>query len=190
MDLQTAKLLGSKRYTGLPCITCGALARYTRNRECVACRVAAKCRRENKIRAERGLKKVGRPKKYPELIGPVKPRKKHDPKPITEFEHWVRRSRNSNKHILRRKLTYDMYMHLYVTHCPLLGLELTYSKYEGSAPDNYASLDRIIPSKGYVDGNVQILSFRANTLKGHATLEEMQLLVENWGKQTSKGSSP
>lgn len=184
MDLQEAKITGSKRYAGLPCVACGETERYTRNRECVACRVAAKCRRENKIRAERGLKKVGRPKKYPELVGPTIPRKKHDPKPVTEFEKWVRRSRHNKKATLRKNLTYEMYMALYVTHCPLLGVELTYSKYEGThAPSNYASLDKIDPSKGYVEGNVQILSFRANTLKGHASLEELKIIVDNWTKQ-------
>lgn len=184
MNLQEAKIAGSKRYTGLPCVACGETERYTRNRECVACRVVAKCRRENKIRAERGLKKVGRPKKYPELVGPPKPVKKHNPKPITEFEKWVYRSKHNKKATLRNKLTYEMYLALYVTHCPLLGLELTYSKYEGNAPANYASLDKIDPSKGYVEGNVQILSIRANNIKSDATLEELEIMVQNWKRYT------
>jgi hypothetical protein len=184
MNRQEAKIAGSSRYTGRPCINCGKTERYTRNKDCIACRIAAECRRVHKIRVERGLKKPGRPKKYPELVGPVKPRKKHDPKPVTEFEKWVYRSRHNKKATLRNKLTYDMYMALYVTHCPLLGVELSYSKYEGThAPSNYASLDKIDPSKGYVEGNVQILSFRANTLKGHASLEELKIIVDNWTKQ-------
>jgi len=73
-----------------------------------------------------------------------------------------------------------VYKALYVTHCPLLGLKLTYANYKGNAQANYASLDRIDSSKGYVKGNIQILSFRANSMKGDATLEEMELLVENW----------
>jgi hypothetical protein len=183
MDFQEAKLLGVKRYIGKPCVACANTERYVNNRECVACRTKAKCIRANRLRAERGLKKAGRPKKYPLIVGPVKSRKKHGPKPITEFDFWVRRSKNNNKSKIRKALTYDIYMNLYVTHCPLLGMELTYAKYEGNTPDNYASLDKIDPSKGYIEGNVQILSFRANTIKGHATLEELKLIVDNWTKQ-------
>lgn len=35
------------------------------------------------------------------------------------------------------------------------------------------SLDRINPDRGYVPGNVQVISFRANTLKNNATREEL-----------------
>lgn len=180
MDIQEAKLLGLKRYTGKACIACGNTERYVRNLECTACRHNSNLARAKKIRAERGLKKAGRPR----LEKPL--RKKHDPKPITDFDNWMRRSRRGKNYPLRKNLTYRMYMNLYVTHCPLLGLELTYAKYEGNTPDNYASLDKIDPSKGYVEGNVQILSFRANTIKGHATLEELKLIVANWTKQNNK----
>jgi hypothetical protein len=183
MNLDEAKQAGAKRYIGLPCVACGQPERYTRNRECVACRTAAKCRKANGLRSLKGLKKVGRPRKHPEICGPVKRKRKHWPKPVTEYEKWMHRSKNNKKSSLRSKLTYEIYQTLYVTHCPLLGLELTYSNYHGNIPDNYASLDRIDSSKGYIEGNVQILSFRANTLKGHATLEELKLLVDNWTKQ-------
>ena len=40
-----------------------------------------------------------------------------------------------------------------------------------------ASLDRIDSTRGYVKGNVQVLSTRANILKNDATLEELVKLV-------------
>jgi hypothetical protein len=66
------------------------------------------------------------------------------------------------------------------THCPLLGIELYIAEGRKSAKDNSASLDRIDSSKGYVKGNVWVISHRANTIKSNATLEEVELLVQNW----------
>jgi hypothetical protein len=42
--------------------------------------------------------------------------------------------------------------------------------------DNSPSLDRIDNTKGYVKGNVRIVSWRANRLKGNATDEELAAL--------------
>ena len=68
------------------------------------------------------------------------------------------------------------------THCPLLGIELYVAEGRKAAKDNSASLDRIDSSKGYVKGNVWVISHRANTIKSNATLEEIELLVTNWKK--------
>lgn len=126
-------------------------------------------------------KKVGRPRKYPELIGPPKP-KRFMFRPVTVIDKWIVRSK-SGTHVRtknRKALSIDYYKTLIVTHCPLLGIELSYEKFEGNTPNNYATLDRIDSSMGYEEGNVQIISFRANTLKSNATLEELKLLVKNW----------
>jgi hypothetical protein len=46
-------------------------------------------------------------------------------------------------------------------------------------PENYASLDKIDPSKGYVIGNLQVISKKANAMKSNATIEELRLFVKN-----------
>jgi hypothetical protein len=51
--------------------------------------------------------------------------------------------------------------------CPVFGIPLFNGK--GQAGDNSPTLDRIIPSLGYVPGNVLILSNRANRIKTDAT---------------------
>jgi hypothetical protein len=66
------------------------------------------------------------------------------------------------------------------TKCPLLGIELFVAEGRKSVKDNSASLDRIDSSKGYVKGNVWVISHKANTMKSNATLEEMKTLVKNW----------
>lgn len=55
--------------------------------------------------------------------------------------------------------------------CPILNIPLFSSK--GHSGPNSPSLDRIDPSKGYVKGNVQVISHKANTIKSDATLQEL-----------------
>jgi len=61
------------------------------------------------------------------------------------------------------------------THCPILGLPL----HVGAAgrTDNSPSLDRIDNAKGYIPGNVVLVSWRANRLKGSATATELMQLA-------------
>ena len=68
--------------------------------------------------------------------------------------------------------------------CPLLDIPL--NSFYGKATDNSYSIDRIDSSKGYIKGNVWVISKRANTLKGNATLEELELLVRNLRKKIEK----
>lgn len=57
--------------------------------------------------------------------------------------------------------------------CPVLGIPLKRNPGRGGG-DASPSLDRIIPSKGYVRGNVAVISNRANRIKSNATLEELE----------------
>jgi hypothetical protein len=61
--------------------------------------------------------------------------------------------------------------------CPVLGLDLDYFTEEGWS-DNSPSFDRIDPNKGYIRGNVAIISMRANRLKNNGTAEEHQKIAQ------------
>lgn len=63
--------------------------------------------------------------------------------------------------------------------CPILGIPLVRNLGGKTGNDNSPSIDRIDPTKGYVPGNVQVVSHKANWIKGSATLEELRELV-NW----------
>ena len=64
--------------------------------------------------------------------------------------------------------------------CPLLGIPL-FSSYRGESKtyDNSYSIDRIDPRKGYIKGNVWVISYKANRIKNDATLDELETLVKN-----------
>ena len=66
------------------------------------------------------------------------------------------------------------------TCCPVLGLPLRYGT-SSNDPCAY-SLDRIDNSLGYVQGNIAVMSNRANRLKNDGTLEEHQRIV-TWMKR-------
>jgi hypothetical protein len=55
--------------------------------------------------------------------------------------------------------------------------------------DNSPSLDRINPEKGYVRGNIAIISYRANRMKADGTADEHRLIAE-WIRRmtTQKGA--
>lgn len=59
--------------------------------------------------------------------------------------------------------------------CPVLGIPI--KARSGSFSDNSPSLDRTIPALGYVKGNVVIMSYRANRIKCHASLEDLEKIV-------------
>lgn len=61
------------------------------------------------------------------------------------------------------------------SHCPVLGIELNYRKPGeiGHPGPNSPSLDRWDNTKGYVPGNVFVISFRANSLKNSGTYAEI-----------------
>jgi hypothetical protein len=59
--------------------------------------------------------------------------------------------------------------------CPVLGIRLERGSKRTS--DASPSLDRLDPALGYVPGNVNVISAKANRMKNNGTLEELEALV-------------
>ena len=68
--------------------------------------------------------------------------------------------------------------------CPIMGFPLVLNN--DNLRFDSPTLDRIIPSLGYVKGNIQIISWRANSLKSDATYLEIETLYLFWKNQISK----
>ena len=66
-------------------------------------------------------------------------------------------------------------------YCPILNIKLIpFSENHNKTiiNDSAPTVDRLIPEKGYVKGNVVVISWRANRIKGDGTLQEHKLILE------------
>lgn len=61
--------------------------------------------------------------------------------------------------------------------CPLLNIPIEVQK--GGANDFSPSLDRIDSTRGYVQGNIWVISRLANIMKAHATIDQLLLFSKN-----------
>ena len=70
--------------------------------------------------------------------------------------------------------------------CPVFGIPLRFGGtrgYYSTATEGSPSVDRIDSTGGYVKGNIVIVSWRANRIKGNATAEELRLLADFYNKE-------
>lgn len=71
-------------------------------------------------------------------------------------------------------LTPEYLESIYSETCPVFGIPMTIFN-EGKST---AEVDKFIPSKGYVKGNVTFLSVRANLIKSDSSLSELYKLIK------------
>lgn len=67
--------------------------------------------------------------------------------------------------------------------CPVLNVRLNPLPKSGKAQPNSASIDRIDSTKGYIPGNVWVISLRANQIKRDATWQELEALANSVRKK-------
>ena len=97
----------------------------------------------------------------------------------------IKRARNLRNSACRRGAKYNAWEFTiteddldWPTHCPVLPwIELHYPGRYRHDPAG-ASLDRIDREKGYVPGNVRVISLRANLLRKDTTPEELRALAD------------
>ena len=86
------------------------------------------------------------------------------------------RQRAKSKGVLFRLKRKDIFIpHI----CPVLGIQLERAVGKLGPSVNSPSLDRIDPVLGYVPGNVQVISYKANIMKSDATKDDL-ILFAKW----------
>lgn len=88
----------------------------------------------------------------------------------------------SKKHFCKsRGLPFDLdteYLKtIYSPTCPVLGVGMTLMNQENPRAPHNATVDRLIPEKGYTKGNVTFMSLRANRMKGVMTHGDCKALM-------------
>jgi hypothetical protein len=61
--------------------------------------------------------------------------------------------------------------------CPVFGIPL-FKGYQKAQSDNSPNLDRIDNNKGYIKGNVMVISAKANRIKTNATAKEIRQVAD------------
>jgi hypothetical protein len=94
---------------------------------------------------------------------------------LARVKHRAKRSQ------LDYSLDFEYVLDLAPDVCPVFKTDLLWGLSRVKNSNFSPSMDRIDPTQGYVKGNVQIISQRANLLKNNASLEEHEQLI-NWMK--------
>lgn len=105
---------------------------------------------------------------------------------VVQTAKMIQRARDrAKKKNLPFDIDHDYIRSIVPTHCPIFGMPLEWSSRRGNGSIplmNSPSLDRIDPSKGYVKGNVWIISNKANSIKNNATHDELKRVTEAVGR--------
>jgi hypothetical protein len=98
-------------------------------------------------------------------------RKKH---PLQNMYHNAKQ--RAKKQNVPFELTKEYLSSIMTDTCPILGIQLEFAG--SSTRYNSPSLDRLIPELGYVEGNVYIISNKANAIKNNASPEELRKVAQ------------
>ena len=97
----------------------------------------------------------------------------------------IRMRCGARERAIKKNLDFELYTYKDVpeipTHCPIYKIPLFVGT--SVATDNSPSLDRIDNDKGYVKGNLQIISRKANQMKSNGDFKDIEMLYKYMKKQ-------
>ena len=108
--------------------------------------------------------------------------KKHRQNKLSDIDYLMKERYDKSKRRAKEKgwdfdLTIDYLKSIYPVdnRCPVFGFEFDLTRQD---LQRVPSLDRIDNTKGYVQGNVHFISYRANSIKQDSTRDELRMLLE------------
>jgi len=78
-------------------------------------------------------------------------------------------------------ITYEYLESIATDECPVYGIVFewgTSNLGRGKTKENCPTLDRIVPDKGYVKGNVAFISYKANRIKDNGTMQDHYAIAD------------
>ena len=169
VDRATARIAGLTRYfTGKRCKYGHIDERYTANGLCATCAY---------IRTDKRQQTSG----YQSAVG-----KRYHEKHNGSVHYWaLRRCQSIRNNCKKTGILFELEPEDLIAAippdrcCPVLGIPLRFDRVNRLNGNAVASVDRVIPAREYVPGNIQIISWRANDLKKNLTdPDELQKVVD------------
>lgn len=149
--------------------------------ECKKCKQKAEAARRSKnVEVARAKERERYHKNRDKNIASMK-RYRNTLKETNYFKFFVM---NKKKAALMAGLSWDLdeeYLRkIFTGICPVFGCSI----HAGGTKDDYkAELDRLVPSKGYIKGNVRWISSRANRLKSDMSIDELKKILKYMEEQ-------
>lgn len=117
--------------------------------------------------------------------------KKHESSSIEQYLKYVCRNikNRAKKEDINFNITFNDLIELFNIQkglCFYTDIELKIGIGQNKKERNTLSVDKIIPEKGYVKGNLVLCSKRINTVKNDLTLEEMKLWMPEWYRRLTQ----
>jgi len=78
-------------------------------------------------------------------------------------------------------ITYEYLEKIATNECPVFGTRFEWGTSKlgkGITKDNCPTLDRILPNKGYIKGNVAFISYKANRIKDNGTMQDHYAIAD------------
>lgn len=78
-------------------------------------------------------------------------------------------------------ITYEYLEQIATDECPVFGIRFEWGASnlgKGQTKQNCPTLDRILPDKGYVKGNVAFISYKANRIKDNGTMQDHYAIAD------------
>jgi hypothetical protein len=109
------------------------------------------------------------------LMDRTKKKKKHGHSRTHEYFLWKGCQNRAKKNNIPFNLEYSDIV--IPEKCPIL--EIPIFRGNKKHTSNSPSLDRLVPELGYIKGNIRVISYKANTMKSDASIEELKLFSKN-----------